>query len=109
MNYLHDAHKHLTRLYMMRYCREHLEGFWNFGWRPRPPSLLPAEKEREIVKNLKTFARKYEADDELLLAAAGSEQLQKRKQLRMDWEEWHATKADWILMQADHCTKVCSL
>lgn len=83
-----------------------MEGFWNFAWRPRPPSLLPAEKEREIVKHLKVFARKYEEDDELLLAAAGSEQLQRRKQLRMQWEDWHNSRGQWIQMQNDHCMKV---
>ena len=90
-------------------CRENLEGFWNFAWRPRPPSLLPPEKERDIVKNLKTYAKRYEEDDELLLAAAGSEQLQRRTQLRVQFEEWHKSKAEWVQVQEQHKTEVCSL
>lgn len=52
------------------------------------------------------YAKRYEEDDELLLAAAGSEQLQRRTQLRTLWEEWHQSKADWIRMQDDNCMKV---
>jgi hypothetical protein len=31
-------------------------------WRPRPPSLLPDAKEKEIRKNLRDYSRKYEAE-----------------------------------------------
>lgn len=58
------------------------------------------------MKNLKVYAKKYEEDDELLLAAAGSEQLQRRTQLRTQWEEWHQSKSDWIQTQEENCLKV---
>jgi hypothetical protein len=45
-----------------------LESFWNFSWRPRPPSMLPSEKEKAIVKTLKAYAKRFEEEDELLLA-----------------------------------------
>jgi translation initiation factor 3 subunit B len=87
-------------------CRESLENFWNFAWRPRPPSQLPAEKEREIVKNLRGYAKRYEEEDELLMAAAGSEQLQRRQQLRLQWEAWSAGKEEWRAAQASHMCSV---
>jgi hypothetical protein len=40
---------------------------FQFSWRPRPPSLLPAEKEAEIVKNLKAYAKRYDEEDEALI------------------------------------------
>jgi hypothetical protein len=49
-------HRHMNA---SRVCRESLENFWNFAWRPRPPSQLPPEKERELTKNLRTYAKRY--------------------------------------------------
>lgn len=89
--------------------RENLEGLWNFSWRPRPPSFLPPAKERDIVKNLKAYAKRYEDDDELLLAAAGSEQLERRTQLRKLWEEWMSGKDAWLQRQNQHLARVRSL
>ena len=37
--------------------------FYQFQWRPRPPSLLSNEQEKEIHKNLKVWAEKYKAQD----------------------------------------------
>jgi translation initiation factor 3 subunit B len=37
--------------------------FYQFQWRPRPPSLLSYEQEKEIHKNLKVWAEKYKAQD----------------------------------------------
>lgn len=37
--------------------------FYTFIWRPRPASLLSAEKQKEIKKNYKTYATQFEAAD----------------------------------------------
>lgn len=43
------------------------ERLFQFAWRPRLPSLLSAEKEAEIVKNLRTYTKRYDEEDEALL------------------------------------------
>ncbi|KAJ1382255.1 Translation initiation factor, beta propellor-like domain [Sesbania bispinosa] len=48
--------KHLYRI-----LKDH---FFQFLWRPRPPSFLTPEKEEEIAKNLKKYSKKYEAEDQ---------------------------------------------
>lgn len=101
-------YKHEQMLPILEY-RENIEGLWNFMWRPRPPSFLPAEKERYIVRSLKTYAKKYEEDDELLLAAAGSEQLERRAHLRRVWQDWRSSKQPWLERQADHLVQVIPL
>ncbi|KAJ0973140.1 hypothetical protein J5N97_021099 [Dioscorea zingiberensis] len=62
--------------------------FYQFLWRPRPPSFLTAEKEEEISKNLKKYSKKYELEDQdvsLLL----SEQERKRRNMLLDeWDAW---------------------
>lgn len=42
--------------------------FFQLCWRPRPPSLLPEEKQRDITKNLRRYSKRYEEEDEALLA-----------------------------------------
>ena len=40
------------------------EKFFQFSWRPRAPSLLSEEQEREIQRNLKThYSRRYDEED----------------------------------------------
>jgi len=41
--------------------------FYDFQWRPRPPTLLSKEKEAEIRSNLKKYAAKYKEEDAGLL------------------------------------------
>ncbi len=40
------------------------------------PSLLPPEKEAEIARNLKTYSKKYDEEDEALLMQADADVLQ---------------------------------
>ena len=49
-------------------CRMPRERFFQFSWRPRPPTLLEPGQEEEIVKNLKKYSQKYEQEDQALLA-----------------------------------------
>ncbi|MCO5602862.1 hypothetical protein L7F22_057001 [Adiantum nelumboides] len=66
--------------------------FFQFLWRPRPPSLLTPEKEEEIAKNLKKYSKKYEIEDaesSLLLSAAD---LENRRKVQ---DEWKACVAEW--------------
>ena len=41
--------------------------FFQFSWRPRNASLLSADQEREILKNLKKYSEKFAKDDDIIL------------------------------------------
>eukprot|EP01025_Chloroclados_australasicus_P046582 TRINITY_DN5137_c0_g2_i1.p2 TRINITY_DN5137_c0_g2~~TRINITY_DN5137_c0_g2_i1.p2 ORF type:complete len:174 (-),score=31.19 TRINITY_DN5137_c0_g2_i1:212-709(-) len=82
--------------------RNRIDNFWNFAWRPRPPSQLPPEKDRNIVKNLKQYAKRFEEQDELLLAAADTELLQLRQKKRREWEAFLASKDGWLQQQTEY-------
>jgi len=41
--------------------------FFQFSWRPRNASLLSAEQERDILKNLKKYSEKFAKDDDIIL------------------------------------------
>lgn len=69
--------------------------FSQFLWRPRPPSLLSAEKEEEIAKNLKKYSKKYEAEDQDVSMQLNEQDRKKRKMLQDQWNEWVAKWKQW--------------
>lgn len=50
--------------------RNNVEGFCNFLWRPRPPSLLSTEQQKEIRKNLKKYSAQFESKDKMRMTKA---------------------------------------
>jgi len=70
--------------------------FFMFSWRPRHPSLLPAEKEQEIWKNLKKYSKRYDEEDEAILMEADQEVVDKRKALMSEWKEFMESKRRWL-------------
>jgi translation initiation factor 3 subunit B len=59
-------------------------------------SLLPAEKEAEIVKNLKTYSKKYDEEDEALLMQADADVLQERQKMVDEWNAWVARNEEYV-------------
>lgn len=59
-----------------------------FGWRPRPPTLLTAEKQKEIRKNLKNYSSAFEEADLRELSQESSNTAEAKKKLMTLWNEW---------------------
>nr|GEZ67071.1 eukaryotic translation initiation factor 3 subunit B-like [Tanacetum cinerariifolium] len=70
---------------LYRILKDH---FFQFLWRPRPPSFLSLEKEEEIAKNLKKYSKKYDVQDQDISVLLSEQDREKRKQLKDDWERW---------------------
>ncbi|KAG8391425.1 hypothetical protein BUALT_Bualt01G0186500 [Buddleja alternifolia] len=70
---------------LYRILKDH---FFQFLWRPRPPSFLSAEKEDEIAKNLKRYSKKYEAEDQDVSMLLSEQDREKRKMLKEEWERY---------------------
>ncbi|EEF46838.1 Eukaryotic translation initiation factor 3 subunit, putative [Ricinus communis] len=70
---------------LYRILKDH---FFQFLWRPRPPSFLSAEKEEEIANNLKKYSKKYEAEDQDVSLQLSEQDREKRRMLKDDWEKW---------------------
>ncbi|KAI9363368.1 eukaryotic translation initiation factor eIF2A-domain-containing protein [Zopfochytrium polystomum] len=70
--------------------------FKQFLWRPRPPTLLSAERQKEILKKLKTYSKEFDKIDESQTDAVNRELIEKRLAL---WREWVAYRRrcedDW--------------
>ncbi|GAB2216127.1 hypothetical protein Droror1_Dr00023895 [Drosera rotundifolia] len=74
---------------LYRILKDH---FFQFSWRPSPPSSLSPEKEEEIAKNLKKYSKKYEAEDQDVLNLLSEQEREKRKLLKDEWQKW---VSDW--------------
>lgn len=51
-----------------------LEGFIQFQWRPRPPTLLRDKDIKDIKKNMKSYTRDFEIKDKLSQSKASKVQ-----------------------------------
>lgn len=70
---------------LYRILKDH---FFQYSWRPRPPSFLSPEKEEEIAKNLKKYSKKYEAEDQDVSMLLSEQDREKRRLLKEEWESW---------------------
>ncbi|XP_055357345.1 eukaryotic translation initiation factor 3 subunit B-like [Paramacrobiotus metropolitanus] len=76
-----------------RYIRnEKVDGLSMFSWRPRPVSILPAEKLKDIKKNLKKYASEFETKDRLLASKASKEVSERRKRQMTEFTDFLTTK-----------------
>ncbi|KAK9824494.1 hypothetical protein WJX72_010811 [[Myrmecia] bisecta] len=72
------------------------ERFYQYLWRPRQPTLLTPEQERDILKNLKQRTKRFEEEDEALALESDAGLVAMRKKLMKDWEDWLESKREWI-------------
>ncbi|KAF2313046.1 hypothetical protein GH714_008883 [Hevea brasiliensis] len=70
---------------LYRILKDH---FFQFLWRPRPPSFLSPEKEEEIANNLKKYSKKYEAEDQDVSLQLSEQDREKRRMLKDEWDKW---------------------
>lgn len=77
------------------------ERMFQFAWRPRPPTLLSADKQKEVAKNLKQYSKRYDEEDEAILAAADSEAVAERNRLMSEWRAWRDSKDAWVREQEE--------
>ena len=65
------------------------ERFFQFLWRPRPPSLIEPAKEKEIAKSLKKYSKQFDEEDELLKSGKDREVLAERRSILEEWKNWY--------------------
>eukprot|EP00123_Amoebidium_parasiticum_P007701 comp18298_c0_seq1/m.19342 comp18298_c0_seq1/g.19342 ORF comp18298_c0_seq1/g.19342 comp18298_c0_seq1/m.19342 type:complete len:664 (-) comp18298_c0_seq1:915-2906(-) len=67
---------------------ESLEKFYQFIWRPRPPTLLTDDEIKAVRKNLKTYSIKFDQEDLISGDKASKEQIEKRRKQWNDYQEF---------------------
>jgi len=72
-----------------------VDRFYQFLWRPRPPTLLSAEEEAGILKNLKQYSKRFEEEDAALMAEADTAIVAERQAVLGGWRRWVAGAAPY--------------
>jgi len=62
--------------------------FKQFIWRPRPPTLLSKERQRQIRKNLREYSRVFDEEDAAEESNVSAELIALRKRLVDEWNAW---------------------
>ena len=67
---------------------EHVERFKQWLWRPRPPTLLSKDEQKQIRKNLREYSKIFEEQDQYELDTANLAVVETRRRLLNEWLEW---------------------
>jgi translation initiation factor 3 subunit B len=86
-------------------CRVPLEHFQKLQWRPRPPTLLTAQDEKKLMKDLKKYRAQFTEIDDAIAAQAQSAEFAARRQMLEEFDEyvmkWNKTFKNASSMRAE--------
>ena len=69
---------------------EPVEKFKQWLWRPRPPTMLSKEEQKQIRKNLREYSKEFEIQDIDRGNRANQEEVEHRRRLLEEWMAWRA-------------------
>lgn len=69
---------------------EHIDRFKQFVWRPRPPTLLSKEEQKQVRKNLREYSKVFDEQDEARKNTANRAIIEHRRRLLEEWLAWRA-------------------
>ncbi|KAF7553327.1 hypothetical protein G7Z17_g3729 [Cylindrodendrum hubeiense] len=67
---------------------EPTEKFKQFAWRPRPPTMLSKDEQKQIRKNLREYSRVFETEDADRGASADLAVVEARRNMLEEWVSW---------------------
>jgi translation initiation factor 3 subunit B len=67
---------------------EPVDKFKALIWRPRPESILPKSKRKEVNKNLKSYSRRFDEEDAMEASEANRLLITKRREALNAWKQW---------------------
>lgn len=70
---------------------EPVEKFKQWLWRPRPPTLLSKEEQKQIRKNLREYSKVFDQEDADRGASADLAVVEHRRRLLDEWLAWRSS------------------
>ena len=67
---------------------EHIDKFKQLVWRPRPPSLLSKEEQKQIRKNLREYSKDFEEADRIADDQEKGAVVEERRRMLSEWLAW---------------------
>jgi translation initiation factor 3 subunit B len=80
---------------------EPVEKFKQWLWRPRPPTLLSKEEQKQIRKNLREYSKIFDQEDADRGASADLAVVEHRRRLLDEWLAWRAGVEDDVKMERE--------
>ena len=77
------------------------EKFKQLLWRPRPPTLLSKEEQRNIRRNLREYSREFEEEDRYAVDIANTAIVEARKRLLEEWYAWVAREKEEVIAERE--------
>ena len=69
---------------------EPVEKFKQWLWRPRPPTMLSKEEQKQIRKNLREYSKVFDQQDIDRGDRANQEEVEHRRRLLEEWRAWRS-------------------
>ena len=67
---------------------EHLDKFKQILWRPRPPTMLSKEEQKQIRKNLREYSKDFEEQDRIEEDKEKGAIVDERRRMLSEWLAW---------------------
>ena len=64
---------------------EHIDRFKQFSWRPRPPSMLSKDEQKQVRRNLREYSKTFDYQDEQRKTTANRALVDQRKRMLTEW------------------------
>lgn len=73
---------------------EHIDKFKQFVWRPRPPTLLSREEQKQIRKNLREYSKDFDEQDRIEEDKERGAVVEQRRRLLSEWLAWRERETE---------------
>ncbi|KKK18694.1 eukaryotic translation initiation factor 3 subunit B [Aspergillus rambellii] len=70
--------------------------FKQFIWRPRPPTLLSKEEQKQVRKNLREYSKEFDEEDKYAVDIANTAVVEKRKRVLSEWVAWIRREKEFL-------------
>ena len=67
---------------------EHIDRFKQFSWRPRPPTLLSKDEQKQVRRNLREYSKIFDEQDLAKKSTANKAVLDQRRRALDEWLAW---------------------
>ncbi|KAL4884430.1 eukaryotic translation initiation factor 3 subunit B [Aspergillus karnatakaensis] len=75
--------------------------FKQFLWRPRPPTLLSKEEQKQVRKNLREYSKEFDEEDKYAVDIANTAVVEKRKRVLNEWVAWLRREKEMLVEEKD--------
>ncbi|KAI4232438.1 MAG: hypothetical protein LQ349_005013 [Xanthoria aureola] len=73
---------------------DHIEKFKQFLWRPRPPTLLSRDEQKQIRKNLREYSKDFDEQDRIEEDKERGAVVEERRRLLSEWLAWRERETE---------------